>query len=133
MLVCLRTLIRVNRINYFIHNFSWLKSTNSLLEVFYLRIELRIVEKKSKNNEATYCEIRIPLCLVAIIGLPFWLSSIDSRMPLLFSFDHGISTKRMECGSVFWVCCDEEDGAKISDNDVNDSMDFTEALSILLR
>lgn len=58
---------------------------------------------------------------------------MDSRRPVSFSLDHGISTNRMECGSVFGVCCDEEDGAKISDSDVSDSIDFTDALSILFR
>lgn len=56
------------------------------------------------------------------VGMPLWLSSIDNRITFLFSFDHGISTKRMEWGSAF-VCVDV-DGAKISDNDVGDSIDL---------
>lgn len=78
--------------------------------------------------------MRMPLCLLAIVGMvPFWLSSIDSRRADLCSLDHGISTNRMECGSVFFGCCDDEDGAKMSDSDVGDSMDFDEVLSIFVR
>lgn len=39
----------------------------------------------------------------------------------------------MECGRDFWGCCDDEDGAKMSDKDVGDSMDFDEVLSIFVR
>lgn len=72
---------------------------------------------------------------MAIVGvIPFWLSSMDSRRAALFSLDHGISTNRMECGSVFFGwCAVDEDGAKISDNDVGDSIDLTDVLSILVR
>lgn len=74
----------------------------------------------------------MPLCLLAMGGIvPFWLSSMDNRRAVLLSFDHGISTNLIECGSVF--CCVDEDGAKISDKDVGDSMDLTDVLSILTR
>lgn len=44
---------------------------------------------------------------------------------LLFSSDHGISTKRMECGRDFCAVCGcSDDDTKISDADVSDSMDF---------
>lgn len=86
------------------------------------------------RRRLTYCEIRMPLCLLGMVGMvPFWLSSIDSRRADLCSLDHGISTNRMECGSGFWDCCDDEDGARMSDNDVGDSIDFDDFLSIFVR
>lgn len=50
------------------------------------------------------------------------MSSIDNRSPDLFSCDQGISTNRIECGSFFCGGCVDEDGIKISDNDVGDSI-----------
>ena len=40
--------------------------------------------------------------MVDVIGAPRCVSSIDRRIPLFDPFVHGISTKRMECGSFFW-------------------------------
>lgn len=50
------------------------------------------------------------------------MSSIDNRRADLFSLDQGISTNRMECGSFFCGGCADEEGIKISDNDVGDSI-----------
>lgn len=50
----------------------------------------------------TYSDMRTPGQRMAdVIGAPRWFSSIVKRMPPLVAFVHGISTKRMECGSFF--------------------------------
>lgn len=73
----------------------------------------------------TYCDIRIPLCFVAMgDNVPLRLSPMDNRRADLVSLDQGISTNRIECGSFFCGCCVEDDGIRISDKDVGDSTFF---------